>query len=80
MRTQQATLLCSVGTALLVAACAGGEQAADHAEETAMSVAMPDTTGASMWAYLQEVGYQEHWDLWPAKGELYTGQEPHGML
>lgn len=33
-----------------------------------------------MWAYLQEVEYRSNWQLWPDKGELYTGQEPHGML
>lgn len=43
-------------------------------------VDLPDTTGAALWAYLQEVDYQENWRLWPDKGELYTGQEPHGML
>jgi hypothetical protein len=80
MSIQRAKLLRSVCAALLVAACAGGDEAADHAEETAVSVAMPDTTGASMWSYLQEVDYQEHWDLWPDKGALYAGQQPHGML
>jgi len=45
-----------------------------------MQAERPDTTGASVWAHLQEVGYQEHWTLWPGKGELYTGREPHGML
>ena len=39
-----------------------------------------DTTGAAVWAHLQDADYQENWQLWPDKGELYTGQEPHGML
>ena len=30
--------------------------------------------------HLQQSDYQNSWTLWPGKGELYTGQEPHGML
>ncbi len=74
---------------LFLAACGGeksetaeseeaGEMEEAHMEEAEM--ARPDTTGASVWAYLQEAEYQEHWQLWPEKGKLYTGQEPHGML
>ncbi len=71
---------------LFLAAC-GGEKAETgeseemeetHMEETAM--ARPDTTAASVWAFLQEAEYQDHWQLWPEKGKLYTGREPHGML
>ena len=43
-------------------------------------VAEADTTGAAIWAHLQQSDYQNTWTLWPGKGELYTGQEPHGML
>ena len=41
---------------------------------------LPDTTGAAIWSYLEGVKYRENWALWPEKGQLYTGQEPHGML
>ena len=27
-----------------------------------------------------EINYQEEWELWPGKGELYEGGEPHGAL
>lgn len=40
----------------------------------------PDTTGAALWAHLQQAKYRENWALWPGKGRLYKGQEPHGML
>lgn len=60
-----------------LAACAGGEE---MEEEMAMEIPLPDTTGAATWAYLQEVDYRTSWRLWPGKGELYTGTEPHGML
>ena len=43
-------------------------------------VAEADTTGAAIWAHLQQSDYRSTWTLWPGKGELYTGQEPHGML
>lgn len=41
--------------------------------------AAPDTTAASLWAHLQSADYRS-WPLYPGKGELYTGTEPHGML
>ena len=44
------------------------------------AASLPDTTGAAVWSYLQEINYQENWELWPGKGELYEGAEPHGML
>ena len=40
----------------------------------------PDTTAAAVWAYLQDVGYADAWRMWPGRGELYPGTEPHGML
>ena len=41
---------------------------------------LPDTTAASVLAYLDEVDYQESWELWPGLGEKYEGGDPHGML
>ena len=41
---------------------------------------LPDTTAASVLAYLDEVDYQESWELWPDLGEKYQGGDPHGML
>jgi hypothetical protein len=41
---------------------------------------LPETTGAAVWAHLQSEDYQTNWSLWPGRGELYEGQEPHGML
>ena len=41
---------------------------------------LPDTTAASVIAYLDEVNYQESWELWPGLGEKVEGGEPHGML
>ena len=62
---------------VLTIACAGREEGEEEAQ---MEVALPDTTAASVWAYLGEVDYRENWHLWPEKGELYPGTEPHGML
>ena len=31
-----------------------------------------------MWAHLQGEDYQTEWELWPDKGRLYEGQQPHG--
>lgn len=67
-------------------ACASEPDASEPAAapETPPAVeaayAGPDTSGAAVWAFLGEAGYQSSWALWPDKSELYTGQEPHGML
>ena len=41
---------------------------------------LPDTTAASMRAYLDEVDYQNNddWKLWPGTTEMYQGDDPHG--
>ena len=41
---------------------------------------LPDTTAASVLAYLEEVDYRESWELWPGRGEKYQGDDPHGIL
>ena len=41
---------------------------------------LPDADGNMVWNYLQEVDYRQNWELWPGKGELYEGGEPHGAL
>ena len=41
---------------------------------------LPDADGNAVWNYIQEVDYQQNWELWPGKGELYEGGEPHGAL
>lgn len=68
--------LVGLGVVAAALACARGEQA-ETDEPAAM---MPDTTAAAVWAHLQEANYQQNWQLWPGKGRLYTGGEPHGML
>lgn len=64
----------------VAAACAPADDApeqpvADAAEPAAMA---PDTTDVALWEHLQADGYR-NWALWPGKGELYEGIEPHGM-
>lgn len=75
--------------AITVAACAGeggqaGEEDAAPGEtsgsETMAATAAPDTTAAALWSHMEEASYRESWQLWPDKGELYEGGEPHGML
>ena len=41
---------------------------------------LPDTTAASLMAYLDEVDYQANWSLWPDSTEKYPGEDPHGAL
>lgn len=76
------------GTAISISACAESADAGAEVAEAAAGTpdpdetrpAAPDTTGAAIWAHLQESDYQNTWELWPGKDELYEGQEPHGML
>ena len=53
---------------LAIAACGSGEPE------------LPDTTADSLVVYLDEIDYQESWELWPGLGEKYEGGDPHGML
>ncbi|MBW6503228.1 cytochrome P460 family protein [bacterium] len=41
---------------------------------------LPATSGKDLWGYLTKVKYQESFTLWPGKGKLYKGTEPHGAL
>jgi hypothetical protein len=74
-----------VAAALLAAGC-GGEAAdqpasdASPAPAPAAQVSLPDTTADAVWAMLTQADFQNSWSLWPGMGELYTGNEPHGML
>jgi len=45
-----------------------------------ITTADPDTTGAAMWAHIQEENYAANWALWPGMSELYEGNQPHGAL
>ncbi len=82
MSTLKQHLCLAVGLAALAGCGPSEEDQAEVAEPTPQltAVAEADTTGAAIWAHLQESDYQSTWTLWPGKGELYTGQEPHGML
>ena len=65
------------GLLMLALGCGGEEQRSEA--EMAESPAMPDTTAAAVWAHLESANYQT-WPLWPEKGSLYQGGQPHGML
>jgi len=41
---------------------------------------MPTANGKDLWTYLQKVNYRKSFALWPGKGKLYEGREPHGAL
>lgn len=84
------TTLVTILVALAFGVSACGPQPDDVAQEPVESqaeevfgqrvITEPDTTGASLWAFLQQSNYRDAWPMWPNKSELYTGQEPHGML
>ena len=68
----------AVGLAVVTAAC-GSSDGGDTGQATASGTAA-DTTGAAIWAHIHEANYATEWQLWPDKGRLYRGTEPHGML
>lgn len=57
-----------------------GREAVPPETEAAAAITPPDTTAAALWAHLEQERYRETWTLWPGRGALYTGREPHGML
>ncbi len=74
-------------TALLVlvlAACSGGDNAddappAEPPPPAVQQVAAVDTTPEALWAHLEQSSYKS-WPMFPGKGQLYKGMEPHGSL
>jgi hypothetical protein len=64
--------------AMLVTAALG--LAAACSDSDSEGTELPATTGSAVWTFLQDVDYAEQWNLWPGKGELYEGGEPHGQL
>jgi len=74
-----------VAVAVAAGACAADEeQQIDPVDDVvqqpaAAPPAAPDTTAEALWAHLQEADYRS-WPMFPGKGELYSGTEPHGML
>ena len=69
----------AIAVAAAVVAAGVGGPAPETPAAPQMAQAAPDTTGAAIWAHLQAEHYASSWALWPGKGRLYTGQEPHGM-
>lgn len=39
-----------------------------------------DQQASQLWQQIQGDRYQNNWSLFPGKGKLYKGTEPHGML
>ena len=71
-----------VGAALCLTACPAPEEQPPPfppAPSVEPDVALPDTTGEDVWAYLLEADYRE-WQRWPGTPLLYEGTEPHGVL
>jgi len=61
--------LLAFSTAPAIPAAAGGG-----------SAAMPAANGKDLWSYLTKGKFEQSFTLWPGKGKLYKGTEPHGAL
>lgn len=77
MRLRTIGVLATAAVLALGVACTTAEQGDG---EAAAAYAQPDTTAEALWAHMEEAAYTENWTLWPDKGALYMGTEPHGML
>lgn len=72
-----------IAAGIVTGACAGEEEpGADTMGAVAglTQAAPPDTVADDVWRYMQAQNYREQWALWPGKGRLYKGGDPHGML
>ncbi len=69
-------LLCFLALVLFLAA-PFLTQAAHHEGKKMMK---PAASGKELWDYLTKVEYAKKFSLWPGKGKLYKGREPHGAL
>lgn len=47
-------------------------------EAVMMQETMPAADGMALKTYITETAPYEKWELWPGKGRLYPGSEPHG--
>ncbi|NNG47298.1 MAG: hypothetical protein HKM86_09345 [Deltaproteobacteria bacterium] len=45
-----------------------------------MKMEKPAASGKELWDYLTKKEYAKKFSLWPGKGKLYKGREPHGAL
>lgn len=72
-----------VVAAVSAGACAADEEQQieplDEVVQQPAALSAPDTTAAALWAHLQDADYRS-WPMFPGRGELYSGTEPHGML
>jgi hypothetical protein len=39
-----------------------------------------EASGPALWEHMKKVDYAKRWKMWPGKGALYKGEEPHGVL
>jgi hypothetical protein len=76
----QASRVAGLVLVAAVAAAGAALTSPHHAWSSTLQAHGPDTTGAALWAHLERSKYREAWALWPGKGRLYAGREPHGML
>lgn len=73
MRYLTPLLLCMALVAFLATPMVGVATEKGKAE-------LPPATGKDLWSHLTKVNYQKSFALWPGKGKLYKGTEPHGAL
>ena len=66
---------------LILALALGGWALADHdGGEGTTPAPLPQASGQQVWEYIATWNKYTTWPLWPGKGKLFEGTEPHGAL
>jgi hypothetical protein len=73
--------LCAVFCAAVLLIGVAAVAYAIHEEKPAeTTVALPAADAAKLYAYITKDNPYDKWELWPGKGRLYKGREPHGSF
>lgn len=67
-------------TIVVIGLAAGGAYAIHEIVPSETTAALPGPDADALNAYIVKYNPYRSWSLWPGKGRLYAGREPHGSL
>ncbi len=73
-------LAATLGAALAAASCSQMREHLPGMPGTSASAAMPPADATALWNHLQKVNYAASYKLFPGKGRMYPGSQPHGAF
>src|SRR5512135_3898116 len=73
--------LCAILLAAVLLTGVAAVAYAIHEEKPSeTTVPLPAADAATLYAYITKDNPYSRWELWPEKGRLYKGREPHGSF